>query len=838
MGYVDEILSTAPGGVALPVLFVSANDKSVHGAEYSGLDGSVQVVNCTAPGSSDPCALQGYPKTVIGSRVFIDFKGSQARLDLRTPLILQDLVLYNLAPGGVHPPGTPKYNILGKLVAPPPPLTGPDAHWANSSLPLWYLTYDRRGHAAIAAAFTATVAAVAATVTAVTATFAADTAAVAAVTATVTAVTATFAADTAAVAAVTATVADDTATPLSYDPSSGTLVLAVARHYGWEGTNVTINPRLPDDAPPSARILPYPDLVLPYSELADMDISRPVDFVSRRHSPPQPSQPLQPPLETNPDGSPTPSSGAPRNHSISAPPPETHAPSHITSGRRNSWAVPLAAALSAAGGTLLIAVAAVVVRRQLRGHWRQQSDQYLEAAGKGGGRAGSESQGTTKSDRLWSAVCNVEAGGSALDSRVVVASGKEGRKQQQDGLQAKSLPKSDGNSSNTTNLALALQQVCRSAVSRALETVHADAGGGAEQEEPRSRAGRHRLAAATAASEVDYGSGFADEEFLRIVAAELQEWDLEVQGVLGRGSSGVVYLGTWRGLSVAVKMLVVPDAAAAEGRAHQRAALEAAISMSMGHPNVVATYTYQLKQLVHKQQSEVDSQALESGGTTGQSAGPSQVASDGKAVVEMGGDAYKLYIVQELCNGGTLRQALAQGVAGSVRAGGPARALALRLALDVAQGMRHVHGSRIVHGDLKPDNVLLGYKADEGGLLETGPGLTSAMAAGSGGGGDDAVPLVAKVADFGLSLPLAEGATHASHRFQGTPAYAAPEDMLATSQHYGRLALDCLLVDVRARPDFATITARLLEARDSSCDNDSETLIPDGLKDDRPVWLA
>ncbi|KXZ50661.1 hypothetical protein GPECTOR_15g345 [Gonium pectorale] len=138
--------------------------------------------------------------------------GSQARLDLRTPLILQDLVLYNLAPGGVHPPDTPEYNPLWTRVAPPPALTGPDAHWANSSLPLWYLIYDRRGHAAIAAAAIATVAAVTATVAAVTATVTADTATVAAAIATVAAVTATVAAVTATVAAVTATVAAAIAT--------------------------------------------------------------------------------------------------------------------------------------------------------------------------------------------------------------------------------------------------------------------------------------------------------------------------------------------------------------------------------------------------------------------------------------------------------------------------------------------------------------------------------------------------------------------------------------------------------------------------------------------------
>lgn len=58
------------------------------------------------------------------------------------------------------------------------------------------------------------------------------------------------------------------------------------------------------------------------------------------------------------------------------------------------------------------------------------------------------------------------------------------------------------------------------------------------------------------------------------------------------------------------------------------------------------------------------------------------------------------------------------------------------------------------------------------GALSPGPG--------SGGSGPEAlinhfVVATAKVADFGLSLPLAEGATHASQRYHGTPLYVAPE---------------------------------------------------------------
>ncbi|KXZ50681.1 hypothetical protein GPECTOR_15g365 [Gonium pectorale] len=326
--------------------------------------------------------------------------------------------------------------------------------------------------------------------------------------------------------------------------------------------------------------------------------------------------------------------------------------------------------------------------------------------------------------------------------------------------------------------------------------------------------------------------------FLRLVSAELDDADLEVTTVLGQGAFGVVYRGTWRGLPVAVKTQVVPVVTAGpEGRARQRAVLEAAISMSMAHPNVVAP------------------------------ASISTADGDDEA------DAYKLYIVQELCNGGSLKNALMQGAAGAVRSGGVYRALALGLALDVAQGMQHIHACRVVHGDLKPDNVLLMFEpsCNEDGLgsAEGGPEGPTASAESpdsSWSGSVGALRLTAKVADFGLSLPLAEGATHASKHFHGTPAYAAPEilstgelsprsdvwsfglmllelfygcalsemrlfqsllckqglppssplhawllrDMLASPDRpYTELAAACLDVNPRARPDFIEIADRL-----------------------------
>lgn len=83
---------------------------------------------------------------------------------------------------------------------------------------------------------------------------------------------------------------------------------------------------------------------------------------------------------------------------------------------------------------------------------------------------------------------------------------------------------------------------------------------------------------------------------------------------------------------------------------------------------------------------------------------------------------------------------------------------------DVLQGLDYLHANGVVHGDLKPDNLLIGadgrVKISDFGsssLLPPGPAT-----AGAGGGG-------------GVAGGGGGGSGGATSVFQGTPAFAAPE---------------------------------------------------------------
>eukprot|EP00884_Botryococcus_braunii_P009555 jgi/Botrbrau1/18600/Bobra.0367s0041.2 len=117
-------------------------------------------------------------------------------------------------------------------------------------------------------------------------------------------------------------------------------------------------------------------------------------------------------------------------------------------------------------------------------------------------------------------------------------------------------------------------------------------------------------------------------------------------------------------------------------------------------------------------------------------------------------------VVMEFCDVGSLHRAIQKK---SFKPHGPwgfqltYRAL-LRTAQEVAKGMEYIHSKGIVHGDLKPGNVLLKtHKIDRRGY-------------------------VAKVSDFGLSVHHSmQRDTGSNNELLGTIAYTAPEVLLDPS---------------------------------------------------------
>eukprot|EP00803_Ostreobium_quekettii_P000923 evm.model.scf_757EXC.2 EVM.evm.TU.scf_757EXC.2 scf_757EXC:16352-19790(-) len=215
----------------------------------------------------------------------------------------------------------------------------------------------------------------------------------------------------------------------------------------------------------------------------------------------------------------------------------------------------------------------------------------------------------------------------------------------------------------------------------------------------------------------------------------------KIEEQIAAGGNGVVYKGTFKGMTVAIKTVVFQGVVDSTSRERQCAVFEAAISSSAEHKNIAQTYAYCIQRL--------ESSALTTDFIA--SKRPSKASPATNSTQVMGN--WKLFIVQEFCDGGSLQKCLDdRRLLG--REGLPKLPALFKIGQGVASGLKHLHAHlNIVHGDLCSKNILLKKDA---------------------GDSPDALG-VAKVADFGLSIKMGLLQSHISNQQAGSPFYIAPE---------------------------------------------------------------
>eukprot|EP00210_Caulerpa_lentillifera_P007187 g6877.t1 len=260
---------------------------------------------------------------------------------------------------------------------------------------------------------------------------------------------------------------------------------------------------------------------------------------------------------------------------------------------------------------------------------------------------------------------------------------------------------------------------------------------------------------------VSFGRRTLSKDLSTQVLENLELDEIAIGPCLGRGAYGKVYKGEYAGIPLAIKVCEHDGSFLRSGNEP----LETYLSRNIHHDNVVKTLVNEtrrcrslqgsigelslLKNPPPKTQGVRDTELEFSSSSKGGSDEFSYIARTMEQ--SSGEDIYRTWIIMEYCDMGSLDHAIKERKFFATESGNePKLDFMILTAIDIAGAMRYLHDQRIIHGDLKSQNVLLKESAlDERGFY-------------------------CKVGDFGLSRILANK-THIDTFTCGTVSHSAPE---------------------------------------------------------------